>query len=472
MHTSTVTHFFASSSSLRIIIAWLKAVTRTPHSSSLTSWHFSRREVRRQNFVPPRIAHCALLKKGKADDEKDFDEFVTKHSNARASIGYDKTTRVRGLFASREIKAKEELFHVSLKEEDERVFIDNYEKGDDDWAASLAKQILVKRRRSTLSDDEKKELKIAYANALPKEMIGIANKCCFYDNNTRYELVCKFFEATGDHDAKEELMKYEKQVSSRSRRHGEEEEEEEKYGWALSQVFSRTFRIEDARGRRAPRRVMIPIVDLLNHSSVEEEVNVTWRVKEDLSAFIVEAKRNVGKDEELILSYGERNDQHFLLFYGFLPSMNPCNSVMMWENVDECLNWYQNLCGADENDTKWDAMKYKCKRALGLLKKKDEGDFIDDDNDERRRFILSPNAKVDNTTLLVLNEISGDNDMAIAAVRVRAEEILSQRFASDDDANIERIFKHLLEETQMDEGDIELLRAYRNRKRDILREII
>ena len=472
MHTSTVTHFFASSSSLRIIMAWLKAVTRTPHSSSLTSWHFSRREVRRQNFVPPRIAHCALLKKGKADDEKDFDEFVTKHSNARASIGYDKTTRVRGLFASREIKAKEELFHVSLKEEDERVFIDNYEKGDDDWAASLAKQILVKRRRSTLSDDEKKELKIAYANALPKEMIGIANKCCFYDNNTRYELVCKFFEATGDHDAKEELMKYEKQVSSRSRRHGEEEEEEEKYGWALSQVFSRTFRIEDARGRRAPRRVMIPIVDLLNHSSVEEEVNVTWRVKEDLSAFIVEAKRNVGKDEELILSYGERNDQHFLLFYGFLPSMNPCNSVMMWENVDECLNWYQNLCGADENDTKWDAMKYKCKRALGLLKKKDEGDFIDDDNDERRRFILSPNAKVDNTTLLVLNEISGDNDMAIAAVRVRAEEILSQRFASDDDANIERIFKHLLEETQMDEGDIELLRAYRNRKRDILREII
>ena len=472
MHTSTVTHFFASSSSLRIIMAWLKAVTRTPHSSSLTSWHFSRREVRRQNFVPPRIAHCALLKKGKADDEKDFDEFVTTHSNARASIGYDKTTRVRGLFASREIKAKEELFHLSLKKEDERVFIDNYEKGDDDWAASLAKQILVKRRRSTLSDDEKKELKIAYANALPKEMIGIANKCCFYDNNTRYELVCKFFEATGDHDAKEELMKYEKQVSSRSRRHGEEEEEEEKYGWALSQVFSRTFRIEDARGRRAPRRVMIPIVDLLNHSSVEEEVNVTWRVKEDLSAFIVEAKRNVGKDEELILSYGERNDQHFLLFYGFLPSMNPCNSVMMWENVDECLNWYQNLCGADENDTKWDAMKYKCKRALGLLKKKDEGDFIDDDNDERRRFILSPNAKVDNTTLLVLNEISGDNDMAIAAVRVRAEEILSQRFASDDDANIERIFKHLLEETQMDEGDIELLRAYRNRKRDILREII
>lgn len=216
-------------------MAWLKAVTRA-HSSSLTSWYSSRREVRRQK-VPPRIAYCALLKKGKADDEKDFDEFVTKHSNARASIGYDKTTRVRGLFASREIKAKEELFHVSLKKEDERVFIDNYENEDDDWAASLAKQILVKRRRSTLSDDEKKELKIAYANALPKEMIGIANKCCFYDNNTRYELVCKFFEATGDHDAKEELMKYEKQVSSRSRRHGEEEEEE-KYGWALSQVFS------------------------------------------------------------------------------------------------------------------------------------------------------------------------------------------------------------------------------------------
>ena len=151
MHTSTV-HFFASSSSLRIIMVWLKAVL--VHSSLSSSWYSSRREVRRQK-VPPRIFYCALLKKGKADDEKDFDEFVTKHSNARASIGYDKTTRVRGLFASREIKAKEELFHVSLKKEDERVFIDNNENEDDDWAASLAKQILVKRRRSTFSDDEK-----------------------------------------------------------------------------------------------------------------------------------------------------------------------------------------------------------------------------------------------------------------------------------------------------------------------------
>ena len=125
-------------------MAWIKAVTRT-HSSSLTSssWYSSRR---RRCRCPPRIAYCALLKKGKADDEKDFDEFVTKHSNARASIGYDKTTRVRGLFASREIKAKEELFHVSLKKEDERVFIDNYENEDDDWAASLAKQILKEEK--------------------------------------------------------------------------------------------------------------------------------------------------------------------------------------------------------------------------------------------------------------------------------------------------------------------------------------
>ena len=75
----------------------------------------------------------------------------------------------------------------------------------------------------------KKRIENAMQAALPKEMIGIANKCCFYDDNTRYELVCKFFEATGDHDAKEELMKYEKQVSSRSR-HGEEEEEENAAG--------------------------------------------------------------------------------------------------------------------------------------------------------------------------------------------------------------------------------------------------
>ena len=471
-------------------------------SSSSSSSHFSRRRrLRRHHRVEfPRRSFSAAKRTengicdDKDEDDKSFEKFV---NDGVVALGYDKKTRVRGLFATREIKNETEIFRVSLRKEDESVFTDDKDDDDDspssssssssssffkggNWSASLAKQILKtktkkkkmkKRTSGTDEEDEDEELKTAYVHALPKEIIGIANKCCcFYDGAD--ELVCAFFEATGDHDAKEELMKYCKQISSSRSRVEEKEEEEDEYVWALSQVFSRTFRIEDVRGRRAPRRVMIPIVDLLNHSSVEEEVNVTWRVTEDLSAFIVEAKRDVGKDEELILSYGERNDQHFLLFYGFLPSANPCNSVVLWEDVDECLNWYQNLCGADENDAKWDAMKYKCKRTLGLLKKKDEGDFIDDINEERRRFILSPNAKVDNTTLLVLNEISGDNDMAVAAVRVRAEEILSQRFASENDANVERIFKQLIEETHMDEADIGLLRAYRNRKRDILREIV
>ena len=410
--------------------------------------------------------------------DETFREFVTSASNSSAALGYNETTNVRGLFAERDITAEDEIFRVSLSEDDGRVFTDD--SMNFDWSSSLAKQIIMlrrKRRRNRRIDDydadyDEEELKTAYVNALPKEVIGIANKCCFYGNNrdddARYELVSALFEAMGDHDAKTELMKYRKQVSS-----GDQEEE---YGWAVSQVFSRTFRIEDAKGRRAPRRVMIPIADLLNHSSVDEEVNVTWRVTEDLSAFVIEAKRNIRKNEELILSYGERNDQHFLLFYGFLPNVNPDNSIVLWENVDECLNWYQELCGADENDTKWDTMKYKCKRTLGLLKKKDEGDVDDDDdghaNEERRRFILSPNAKVDNTTLLVLNEISGDNDMAIAAVRVRGEEILAQRFTSDEDLKIEIIFKRLMEETNMDETDVELLRSYRNRKRDILSEIV
>ena len=101
-----------------------------------------------------------------------------------------------------------------------------------DWSSSLAKQIIMlrrKRRRNRRIDDydadyDEEELKTAYVNALPKEVIGIANKCCFYGNNrdddARYELVSAFFEAMGDHDAKTELMKYRKQVSS-----GDQEEE-------------------------------------------------------------------------------------------------------------------------------------------------------------------------------------------------------------------------------------------------------
>ena len=70
---------------------------------------------------------------------------------------------------------------------------------------------------------------------------------------------------------------------------------------------------------------MIPIVDLLNfHSSVEEEAKRDLESEGRSSAFIVgrgEKKRSERR-RELILSH-ERNDQHFLLFYGFLPSMNP-----------------------------------------------------------------------------------------------------------------------------------------------------
>ena len=60
---------------------------------------------------------------------------------------------------------------------------------------------------------------------------------------------------------------------------------------------------------------MLPLIDLINHDF--ELQNVEWITQEDGSIALV-AERKISKGEQLYISYGDRNSDDFLVYYGFV----------------------------------------------------------------------------------------------------------------------------------------------------------
>ena len=60
---------------------------------------------------------------------------------------------------------------------------------------------------------------------------------------------------------------------------------------------------------------MIPFADLFNHSYNK---NTNWYFNDELNCFVVEAIKDINKNEEIFDSYGNKSNSRFLLNYGFL----------------------------------------------------------------------------------------------------------------------------------------------------------
>ena len=111
--------------------------------------------------------------------------------------------------------------------------------------------------------------------------------------------------------------------------------------WAMSQVHSRTFRVDlevpaaygarvgNRRVQEQTFRLLAPFADLLDHDSNPNEVCCEWGVERVVGndvgsdflngvAFVVKASRDIQKGSEAIISYGERSDPHVFMYYGFL----------------------------------------------------------------------------------------------------------------------------------------------------------
>ena len=52
------------------------------------------------------------------------------------------------------------------------------------------------------------------------------------------------------------------------------------------------------------------------------------------------ARQDIPQGQELLLSYGDRNNDDFFLHYGFVPLRNPHDDTVLFQDLPEALDWH------------------------------------------------------------------------------------------------------------------------------------
>jgi hypothetical protein len=132
--------------------------------------------------------------------------------------------------------------------------------------------------------------------------------------------------------------------------------------WALAVVHSRTFApavalsSTNSTASGGPARMLVPLVDFLDHAGDFSTApwgapdplptardNARWDVVTKLGGdafMVVSATRDLPAGAELLLSYGERSNEEFLVFYGFVPPRNPHDYYAIFPSVEEGIAWW------------------------------------------------------------------------------------------------------------------------------------
>ncbi|XP_057481085.1 uncharacterized protein LOC130768097 [Actinidia eriantha] len=102
-------------------------------------------------------------------------------------------------------------------------------------------------------------------------------------------------------------------------------------GWAMSAVSSRAFRLygkELPDGSRANVPMMLPLIDMCNHSFNPNSEIIQEKNKWNTRMLVkVVAGTQIKQDEPLVLNYGCLNNDLFLLDYGFVIPSNPYDCI-------------------------------------------------------------------------------------------------------------------------------------------------
>lgn len=119
--------------------------------------------------------------------------------------------------------------------------------------------------------------------------------------------------------------------------------------WALSVVQSRAF------GNGMGQELLVPFMDFMNHGdmmddsvfSENHQANVTygWRKTGDRNSpeswsIVVKANKPISEGEELLVSYGDHQNEYFFLYYGFTPLFNPRDDIVLFDGLDAAFEWY------------------------------------------------------------------------------------------------------------------------------------
>eukprot|EP00889_Picochlorum_renovo_P005861 jgi/Picre1/32891/NNA_008220.t1 len=212
----------------------------------------------------------------------------------------------------------------------------------------------------------------------------------------------------------------------------------EEFSHALAVVHSRTFSVPAKDRRGAVVRLLMPLVDMLNHSGdidvsmsadrpmAASDIIATDAVRWDCVAkiggefeMIVSATRDIIQGEEITLSYGERSNDDFFLYYGFIPPRNPHDSVQLFANLDEGVSWALGNLSALIEIPEGDAEDIKARVDRFIRNTPNLSQNIDKEvqnfepldskrlSDDKARIVLQSNGRVDERIVIVLEELYG-----------------------------------------------------------------
>jgi len=130
---------------------------------------------------------------------------------------------------------------------------------------------------------------------------------------------------------------------------------------ALDLVCSRTM-------RSGTDMMLVPFLDMANHASRPEGGGYYKRNKDDKTISLIVGERGIPQGEEVTLDYGNRNNEDWLIHYGFLPYRNDDETIKLpsserlvsWKDVrtgdqilkQECLEYLQEEKTNLEDDLK------------------------------------------------------------------------------------------------------------------------
>ncbi|XP_014631554.1 actin-histidine N-methyltransferase [Glycine max] len=110
---------------------------------------------------------------------------------------------------------------------------------------------------------------------------------------------------------------------------GGQEVDASSLGWAMSAVSSRAFRLygeKDPNGIRIDVPMMLPLIDMCNHS-FNPNARIVQEQDTSDSKMKVVAETAIKEDDPLLLCYGCLNNDLFLLDYGFVMHSNPYDCI-------------------------------------------------------------------------------------------------------------------------------------------------
>lgn len=134
---------------------------------------------------------------------------------------------------------------------------------------------------------------------------------------------------------------------------------------------------------------LVPYADLLNHS---EDPNSTWYYDDKKEVFVVEATKNINKNEEIYDTYGNKTNMQLVMYYGFSIKNNKLSelnfihrnrlfTVNYNSNIKELIK-YSNIVNYNKNSDKFteNSLKDKIQKILEHHTKKIKGGKINDIN--------------------------------------------------------------------------------------------